>query len=728
MVPLPPPELTTGGTLGSVDLGARGTDTSGDVARLERYRDIDSGAFGRLLFRKDTDQYLFQAGAFNIGAQDQRYQAQYNGKGIRFSGMFDSIPTNYTFLSSSPWVQQTPDVFTLDLAARQQVQNKQVVGIPQNPNDLNSASIYRGLANPFDLQSLRQTTSTSVAYDFSNTLGFDATFSNIKRSGQQPIGASFAFNVANEVPMTLDNHTNDLSAGLEWTRPKGMFRIGWNGSWFDNNVTELVWDNPYRATDQNPYDGSAYVNGNGSSRGRLALPPSNNLNSVSAFGLYKLPSHTTVNGSLAFTRMSQDNALIPWTINPVLQTPSVYAQYPGLAALPRPTAEALVHGVNGFVNFTTRPANLFGLTARYRYNDHTSLTPIFDGTQYVVVDGAPESRGFPSQQFNIRQNTLDLDGTLYVVKYTAIRVGYTYDDYSRTGREFNDTTENIFRTSADVIGNQFVTVRGMFQHGQRTGSGFGSDIIEEGGYQPGLRFYDEADRDRNAGTVLFTVTATSTVDVTFSVTAGKDTYSGPGHDFGLLDNTNTTYNIGIDFTPRPGVSVGGNYGRQHFATNQKSRQANPPPDPTFTDPNRDWSLANTENDNNFTLFVDLPKIARQTNLRFTYDLSDSDNGFLFSGPNIARLASLTPSQFIPVPNVTNKWQRFAADAQYFFTGRIGIGLTYWFEKLDETDFAAIDLPGQPGAPRIDYLGEISAGYGPRPAKANTFFVRLLYLY
>src|SRR5262249_39122739 len=159
---------------------------------------------------------------------------------------------------------------------------------------------------------------------------------------------------------------------------------------------------PYRATDTNPYDSSGYSNGNGPARGRLALPPSNNLNSVSAFGLYKLPSHTTVNGSLAFTRMSQDNALIPFTINPVLQTPAVYQQYPGLAALPRPTAEALVHGVNGFVNLTSRPANYLGLTARYRYNDHTSDTPIFDGTQYVVFDAAPRNTGFFSQQYDIR--------------------------------------------------------------------------------------------------------------------------------------------------------------------------------------------------------------------------------------------------------------------------------------------------------------------------------------
>ena len=38
----------------------------------------------------------------------------------------------------------------------------------------------------------------------------------------------------------------------------------------------------------------------------------------------------------------------------------------------------------------------------------------------------------------------------------------------------------------------------------------------------------------------------------------------------------------------------------------------------------------------------------------------------------------------------------------------------------------IDLPGAPGTPRNDYLGEINTGYGNRPYKGNTGFLRLLY--
>jgi hypothetical protein len=83
-------------------------------------------------------------------------------------------------------------------------------------------------------------------------------------------------------------------------------------------------------------------------------------------------------------------------------------------------------------------------------------------------------------------------------------------------------------------------------------------------------------------------------------------------------------------------------------------------------------------------------------------------------------------QFIALPNVTNKWNRFAADVSYFFHKHVGVAVGYWYEKFDVNDYATISNPD--GTPRIDYLGEISTGYGNRPYKGSTAFVRLLTLF
>jgi MtrB/PioB family decaheme-associated outer membrane protein len=711
---------------GSIDLGFRGTTTSGDAAEYERYRDLRSGSWSRLTFDKRTDMYLFGARAYNIGYRDQRFGTDYRGAKGWLYGSFDSIPLNYSDLTSTPWIEQTPGQLTLDIAARQQVQGGNVVGIPQNPAQLNTPSIYRSIANPFRLESLRQTGAFSGAYEFSRNLTLDGGFLSAARKGHQPWGASFAFNVANEVALPVDSRTNDANAGLEWTRPRGMFRVGWNGSWYDDHINELVWDNAFRATDTNPFDPSGYSNGNGPARGRMAVPPNNMLNSVNASGMYKLQPRTVVNGTVAFTRMSQNDPLIPWTINPVIQTPAVFAAFPNLAALPRTTAQAKVDGLNAVLNFTTRPNRFYGITARYRYNNHDNKTPPFDGTQYVRFDAVPEATGGFSEQFDIVENLADLNIHFNVLPYTTLRVGYGFDSFDRTGRSFSNMTDHTIRTSVDTVGNQWVTVRAIYEFTDRKGSGFSEDAIEDGGSQPGLRFYDEADRKRHRGTLMFVVTPKDTMDLTFSLATGSDAYSGPGHEFGLLDNDNQAYNMGINFYPSDFVSFGANYGRDHFVSDQKSRNANPPPDPQFTDPNRDWMLKNTENVNNFNLYADLPKLARKTTARVTYDFSDSDNAFVHSGPRILSLAAA--GQFIPLPNVTNSWHRLGADVQYFFVPRVGVGVDYWYERFNARDFDTIDIPGQSGTPRIDYLGEISTGYGNRPYRGNTAFVRLLYLF
>ena len=712
--------------VGVVDLGARMTSVDGDEARYERYRDTRNGVFSRIEFGKATDQFKYAFGASNIGYRDQNYYADYTNGKAKYSAYFDSIPLNYSYNAFTPWRETQTGVFTLDSAARLQVQNKVpgVVGVPANAAQLATRSIYVGLAQPIELKSKRDVLGLRYSRDLTSAIGLNLAFTSTKKAGNQPYGMSFSFNNGNELPMPIDNRTNDMTAGLEYVRTEGMLRVAWDASFFNNKIKEILWDNPLRASDTNPYDASGYSNGNGPAFGRMSVPPSNSMNTVSLTGLYKMPAHTTLNGVVSFTAMNQNDALIPWTTNAVINQASVFAAFPELRGLPRSTAEAKVHGLNAMFNFTTRPNRHMGLRMRYRFNDHKNLTPEFDATEYVRFDAVPEETGSPTQNFNIRQNTFDLTGTLNLIKYTAINLGYTYDDFARTGRAFSDMRDYTFKASIDTVGNQWVTLRTAIEHTTRIGAGFSEASIEEGGGQPGLRFYDEADRDRDKGTVLVVINPTSFMDVTVSSSMAKDVYKGEGHDFGLLDNDNSNYTIAFGVSPSDAVDFGASYGRDHYVANQKSRNANPPPDPTWTDPNRDWTLKNEETVNNVDVYVNLPKLIEKTTVRFNYDLSDSDNGFTFGGPRITSLSAV--NQFIAIPAVTNKWQRVSADAQYHFNRKVGLAFGYWWEKFDVNDYATINMSD--GSPRIDYLGSISTGYGNRPYKGSTCMLRLLYLF
>ena len=771
----PPP--ATGQATGTVDVGGMFTTTDGDEARYERYRDTRDGAYTSLSLNRETESYLFNASASHIGYRDQRYAVEYSRPRLNFGFNWISLPLNYSYLTRTPYTTNGATL-TLPDSAQAAVQGPTnatndgtAVGVPCAPGAPPAScttatvaaakanrSIYNTLADPFDLRHTRHTALFGVNYAATSAVDLDARFVSSMRDGQQPWNASFAFNNAVELPQPIDQRTNDVSIGASWTNRKGMVRVGWDGSWFNNSNQVLVWDNPIRLTDftngstvfncpatgpSGPWDCNGYSNGNGPAQGREALAPSNMMSVVSAVAMYKVATRTTLNGTLQLTNQRQDEALIPWTINSVIDQPATFANFPHLAALPRSTADAEAQGVNALINLSTRPTRRTNVTVRYRYNKRDVQTPIFDATEYVRFDAVPEEieEGF-SPQFDNSRHLFDANVSFSTNGWGTVRAGYGREDIERHGRGFADVGENIFRLSYDAYSNQYVTVRGSFDVGRRRGSGFVETGVDyetgPGGTQPTLRYYDEADRDRTRGSIILTAMPAQTVDVFFQFTGGRDKYLAddsvpvdrPGELFGLHRQTVTSYNVGANFYPSDMVSLGVNYGRDTFSSLQRSRNAAPPPSAEWTDPSRDWTLDNDDKVNNFGLYVDLTRPLRNTDIRFGYDYSDSDNSFVHGGPRIAALTAI--NQFIPLPDVDNTWHRATADVSYFITSRVGVGVGYYFEKLDVVDFNTIDTDGPggfapaTGDPRLDWLGGLTLGYGNRPYSGHTGFVRLLY--
>jgi hypothetical protein len=289
-------------------------------------------------------------------------------------------------------------------------------------------------------------------------------------------------------------------------------------------------------------------------------------------------------------------------------------------------------------------------------------------------------------------------------------------------------------------------VRGVYENTRRAGNGFSESALEDGGFQSGVRFFDEADMRRDKGMLILQVTPVELMSVGMTVAAGKDRYTGAGHDFGLLDNNNASYNLTLDFFPTAKLTLGGNYGYEKFSTLQKSRNANPLSGvagayESWLDPNRDWNLDNDETIRNAGVYAELPEAFRNTNIKLSFDHSSSDNAYVFSGPRIQELltnSALTPTDnqkpcptgytscFEQLPAITNNWNVVKADVTHMFSQKLGAGVSYWYEKLDITDYSATNLSN--GSPRIDPLGAITTGYGNRPYKGQTGMLRLIYAF
>lgn len=749
---------------GTLDIGGLMTSTDGDEARFERYRDTRDGLYSTFSLTRESARYAFDADAFHVGYRDQRYSAAFMSRRVSVDFNWVSVPLNYSYLARTPYTT-TGGTLTLPDSAQAAVQNRTAVGVPcaagappascSTPALAAQAkanrSIYNSVANAFDLRHRRDTAAVALTYAATRALDVDAEFTSAKREGQQPWGASFAFSNAIELPQPLDQRTNDAALAATWANRRSMVKLGWNGSWFNNDIHSLTWDNPIRLTDFSnglvpplgPYDPSAYSNGNGPAQGRQAMAPSNRQNVVSATAMYKLPARTTLNGVAQLTEQRQNERLIPWTTNAVINSPLVVAAFPHLAALPRATAEAEARGVNTLINLSSRPTRLANVTVRYRYNDRDVRTPTFDAREYVRFDAVPEEieEGL-SHQYDTSRHLFDANMAFTPGSWGTLRVGYGHEAVERHGRGFSDVGENIVRLSYDAYSSAWATVRASFDVAHRRGEGFVETGVDyeagPGGTQPSLRYFDEADRDRTRGALIVTVMPRDNVDVYAQFGGGRDRYMAddsvpvtrPGELFGLHESDVVTWNTGFTFHPGDVVSLGANYGRDRYSSFQVARNASPPPDPSWTDPNRNWTLDNDDRINTMTAFVDLLRAVRNTDIRVSYDYSDSDNSFVHGGPRVAALTTL--SQFIPLPDVENTWHRATADVQYFFTARAGVGLGYYFEKLDIVDYSAIDTNGpvgfapETGDPRIDWLGGLMTGYGNRPYTGHSVFARVLY--
>jgi MtrB/PioB family decaheme-associated outer membrane protein len=689
-----------------LDGGVRVTDTTGDQARFERFRDPRTGPFlDRLRLDKDNGTSLVAVAVDNVGYRDQRYFAQFEVPGtVRFSGEWNQVPTFWSINTRSAYSGAGTSVQTLPAGLATAVQAASSSLIP-----LYTA---QALANAFDTRSRRDTLTLNLLYTPTPNLDVNVNLSSARKNGDEPWGMSFGFGQTVEVAAPVDTRTTDLAAGAEWNNSRGMLRVNYDGSWFTDHQDSLTIDNPSRAIDSPTA---------GSSRGRTALWPGSTSHTVTGAGAIRLAGHSRLTASLAVGTWRQDQTLLPATINTAIATPS----------LPRTSAQTDARRIATNIVFTTRPATMLGITARYRLYDFNDRTPDYSPFQLVQYDQSNdvddvipvETRSI----FNHRDNALDVEATLTRFRAVSISGGYRLNRDNRTERVFGITTDNAVFASVDSASTGIVSLHGVFEHARRRGSEYDEEVLLDAGEYPGLRRFDIADRDRNRVTAMLQVMPVANLAVSGSITATKDTFPdqqyGTQDTFGLQDRNSQGYAVFLDATPSDAVTVGGGFGYQLYKTSQQSRQVSTggtvPLSGQQLDPRRDWTLSEDEKVRYVAANLELAHLFPKTAVRFTYDYNRAESPYTYGIPTPGVLS--TPTQ---LPPVINRWHTATIDIRYFLRRNLAAGLMYWYDRYTVDDFAlGSQIEDKPAIPGIILLG-----YGFRPYRANSFWARLLYLF
>jgi MtrB/PioB family decaheme-associated outer membrane protein len=700
--PAPRPVGASSGWTGSIDFGLRGTDVTGDAARYERYRDLGSGLFvEQARLTRDKENWILGFAAEHAGRRDQRYTGTIDRPG-KLKGwlLWDQIPMLLSRTTRTLFTGVGTGVLSIEDALQAQVQAQ--------PTAL--AGVFQQFSTRFDTSTRRHIGEGGFEYLATPQITLKANVRHTNREGVIPFGGSFGHSSLVETPAPVQHDLTDIEAGAEYARAPLLLRAGYIGSWFHNTVTSMEFDSPFLAVD----------GASASSRGRIALAPTNSFIGVNGFASVKLPHHSRASAYVSTgTLKDAGDPIVPQTINSVLRP----------SALDRSTVEGEARTSAVTLGFVSRPARYLDLDVRYRSYDYDNRTPEFAMRERVSFDNsiAVVSPPAETEPFGVLRRTLDADFRLIPRGGITAGVGFTRSTEERTHRIFESTTDNAVRLTFDRVSTQWFTLRTKYEHARRRGTG-----IEEGelelaaiGEQTGMRHFDVANRNRDRVTVLGLVMPVENVAVSASIAAGKDDYLESL--FGLRDNTHRVYGAGVDLTPTEQVVLSTSYSSERYNALSRSRQANP--GVQFTDPSRNWATDGADRVHALLASAEVNRIADKVNLRFSYDFSRARARYDYiTGP----VQDRTLPEEVPVPTTLpapvglpptlSELQRGTTDATYALSGRLSIGLSWWYERYRVNDFT-LDADANPDLARGPVL---LMGYLYRPYTANTVWGRIIY--
>lgn len=662
--------IATSTQSGSIDLGLRGSSLTGDAARYERYRDMGDGLFLEIFrWKAQKNGWFLDAGADHAGRRDQRYTVNVVRPGsFKAWGQWDQIPMLLSRTTRSPYSSAVPGEFRLDDAIQAQLQALSSAARPAAVQAVVNAS------SMFDLESKRH--SAAGRFEFMPTMdsSIKVSVKRTMREGAQPFGGSFGHSQVVEFASPIDHTLTDFDASAELERGPALFRAGYTGSWFTNDVTSAIFDNPLRATD---------IAGT-SSAGRLSLPTSSTLLGVNGMVSVKLPSKSRLTAYATMSTLTDDNGtILPLTINSAILAAAGPPERTSL------DGKAQIRGLN--LNFTSRPSTYFSVSARMKYYDYDNRMPTFTATKRVSYDSSVSTPASPLHAEGHSVTRLNFDGDVRITPKgpAAITLGYGRYSDERTQRIFEETVDNVLRVKVDTLSTGIVSLRAVYEHAQKRGKGFDVNALLHAAEQPGMRHFDVADRDRDRLTVIASFMPVTNWALNVSSAIGRDDYKAS--EFGLRDNNHDVYSIGFDGTPSDNVGLGLSYSYEDYRALSRSRQANP--GVQFNDPSRNWATDSADKVHSLIANAEIKNIAEKIDLALSWDYNRTRATYEYiTGPVTDRTLpeeAIVPTTLptpVALPPVKSDLWRGTVDATYNINSRFSIGLTYWYDKYDVEDF------------------------------------------
>ncbi len=672
---------------GDVTFGSQWWEQTANEAKFQEFREVPRGGFlESFMLREWKERNSVKLWGANALRHDQSANLGWtNGARWRLDVGYLEIPHLYSQIARTPYAQVRPGVFVLP-DTLQRVNQDYPNSYTNTMNDLLAATPAMAVK--------LQTRVTDARLRSRPARGWlvEVTGSNRVRSGAKPYGGSFGFNSAVEILEPIDQSMAEGEVRASYHRERLTLQASGGLSLFDNRISALRWDNPKRITDRT-YAG-AYVAGDGTAAGQLALYPDNRvLRGNLALGL-QLPRRSALSATIGLSRAEQDEDFLPYTINTAILQPDTFP-------LPAKNADAKATVLTGDYRLTSRALDRVTGTLRLQQYRYDNETPELTFAGYSRLDQAWVVGPVHNHPFGNEQLTTGID--LDYAPLTNVTVGGTYEFRTRehTLREVEKDKENVFGGRVRVRPVAAVRLEGRYRRGEREieDSTFVEEYKNDAGAlieQPGLRRYDVADRTQDDAGAGVTWALGERADLSASYGFLRNDYDESR--FGLVLDEQQTVATEATIHVSDRLDLVGGYGFAQVKTDQRSRESGAS---IATADSLDW-MAKLKDQNTFVFGgADWRPGAGKLGLSARYEFSRSRGVFDLenSRPTLGNRAK-------DLPGTLSRRHDVSLEASYQVLAATELAARYAWEEFDFIDFANKDVP---------FVNPASTAFGPANA-------------
>ena len=591
-------------------LGVLHSHVDTNSSKWQEYRDVSSGFVIpklRLLGEGPGDREL-DLNAENVRREDARYTLTYGIPGrYEFLLDYNKIPHHFGNDGHMLWTRTGPGRLEIADPVQAALQGAITTQFAANPAGVNFAflnrilSPYLATAQAISLGLERNRLLAQLDLGRLGPLSWGLEFDHEKRTGNRAFGGSFGFSNATELPEPINYDTTGAQLAGEWNTATSGLSLGYRYSKFENNVSTLIWDNPFRATpatDPNAYTAPGAGSIGGSNLGIADLAASNRADVLFLRGRTRFGSWFA-NGSASYDSMKQDDPLLPYTLNSAITG----INFDGSKFDPTNASNLPVHTADRKTDATALNADLgtrFGqsldLTFRYRYYDLNNKAPRVSFPGYVRFDAVWEAIGRITVPYSYTRQNAGAELGWDLARATRLAFSLERESWSRKFREIRSSDENIWKATFDTRPVSWFSLRSSYLYGDRSIGRYDveaaedSFIVSSGATNlPDLRKFDQAARKRHVYNVQGQLFPSDTWNLFVGLTGNDQKFDQSL--FGLQKDDTTSYNAEISYSPGDHLNLFVFADRQDRKVRQKARQSGATPS---TNPLDDWTANLTE--------------------------------------------------------------------------------------------------------------------------------------